>query len=213
MRLLVITTISFLLTTSAITQSNCEAQVPVYRNILLNDLGVSRLDRQGNPYITINPVRCRQLGPELCEFFRQHEYGHINLKHLERRVGTRRAEVEADCYAAKHVSPSIANAAFNWFSSGNGSSRVHGTSQQRANRVTACSAKEQPIVIPNRTLTRKLVTSPRKSYASNAFSNPSTRTVRNKPVSISPVRRVYVSTPKSAQKITSTAVQSCTSCR
>jgi len=160
-QLLIIPAISSLFLTTGIFQSDSEAQVREVQSILLNDVGVARLDRQGNPYITINPVRCRQLGPKLCEFFRQHEYGHVHLKHLERQINPRQAEVEADCYAAKNVSPDVARAASDWFNSGNGASRIHGTSQQRANRVKTCSQTRKPTKAPNHTPTRKPVITPR----------------------------------------------------
>ena len=194
--------ISVLFLAFGIFQSDSEAQVREVHSILLNDLGVARLDRQGNPYVTINPVRCRQLGPELCEFFRQHEYGHVNLKHLERRINPRQAEIEADCYAAKNVSPDVAKAASDWFNSGNGASRVHGSSQQRADRVTSCSQKAQPIRVPNRSQTRRPVVASKKSYASNASPNSQTRRAvparSNSASSPRPAKLVYAknSTPK-----------------
>jgi len=97
------------------------------------------LDRSGKSQITFNPRRCRELGPELCEFFRTHEYGHVNLRHLERGVPAPQAELEADLWAAKNASPSAVQAAKKFFLSGQGGSRVHGSPQERARRMDSGS--------------------------------------------------------------------------
>ena len=60
-------------------------------------------DRQGRQTIQYNPRTCARLGPELCEFFRAHEYGHVTLNHLGRGTPVRRAEYEADVWAAGNV--------------------------------------------------------------------------------------------------------------
>ena len=155
---------------------NCFGQIPIVRRLLLNDVGAARTDRAGNGYVEINPFRCRQLGPALCEFFTQHEYGHVNLGHLNRRVSTRRAESEADCYAAKAVSPSVAQAAINYFQSGAGGSRLHGSSQQRAARVANCSQQTTSVV--KRNPIRRIIPSRRLSAGATIRSTNATRTVR-----------------------------------
>ena len=204
LRFLMITMIPSLLLMTGIFQTDSQAQVREYQSLLLNDLGVVQKDRNGEAYVTINPLRCRALGPELCEFFRQHEYGHVNLNHLDRRLSTRQAEIEADCYAAKHVSPSVAQAAVDWFNSGNGASRVHGSSEQRANRVASCSQNEQPIEVPNRSRTLKFVPA-KRSYSSNASSNSSSRNVTlrsSTPQSSRSERPVYVRRPTTERAAT-----------
>ncbi len=96
-----------------------------------------QFDRQGRQTIRYNPRVCARLGPELCEFFRAHEYGHITLNHLGRRTPVRRAEYEADVWAARNVSPAARAAAVEFFGSGRGGSFVHGSALSRAQRVAA----------------------------------------------------------------------------
>lgn len=153
----------------------CVGQIREVRRFLLNDVGAATIDRAGNGYVEINPFRCRQLGPALCEFFRQHEYAHLNLNHFDRQISTRRAEAEADCYAAKAVPQSIANAAINYFKSGFGGSRVHGSSQQRAARVANCSQPQKKSSIARRTIRRVV---PTQRLSSGTTRTVSQRTVR-----------------------------------
>ena len=206
-RFLLIPAISSLFFATGFFESDCRAQIREVSRVIFNDVGFASLDRQGNPYVAINPIRCRQLGPELCEFFRQHEYGHINLNHFDRRINTRQAEAEADCYAAKHVSPSVAKAASDWFQSGNGASRVHGSGQSRAARVATCSQREQPITAPDRSLTRR-VTPSRRTYSANATSSSPTRTVTVRRSTAAqgtkPAKLVYVQAPDSTRTNTTT---------
>ena len=189
-------------------QSNCEAQIREVRSIFLNDLGVVREDRSGNPYVTINPVRCRQLGPQLCEFFKQHEYGHVNLDHFGRGTDPQRAEAEADCYAARHVSASIAQAAIDWFNAGNGASSVHGTSQQRAARVARCMGRSQSTNLATRSIqqpvsrTRSTSTasaSPQQTRTENANG---TTTIRIRPRTTSAPTVVQTNIAPSTQRTT-----------
>ena len=91
--------------------SSATAQVTQRSSLLLRDVGKVTLDASGRSQITINPAICRRLGPELCEYFKAHEMGHVNLRHLERGVPSRQAEVEADRYAAGHASPAAVAAA------------------------------------------------------------------------------------------------------
>lgn len=122
------------------------------------------LDQNGQSQISFNPRRCRELGPDLCEFFRTHEYGHVNLRHLERGVAAPQAEAEADIWAAKNASPSAVRAAKEFFLSGNGGSRIHGTPQERARRMDAgisSSATQTSVPQGNRRVFR---TAP-KSYS------------------------------------------------
>ena len=112
------------------------AQVTQRSSLLLRDVGKVTLDASGRSQITYNPAICRRLGPELCEYFRQHEMGHVNLRHLERGVPTRQAEIEADRYAAAKASPAAVAAAKTFFANGNGGSAAHGTGRQRAARLS-----------------------------------------------------------------------------
>ena len=113
------------------------AQVRETPNRWIRGVAKVTLDRNGNSQIAFNPQICRQLGPDLCEFFRTHEYGHVNLRHLERGVAAPQAEAEADIWAARNASPSAVRAAKEFFLSGKGGSRVHGTPQERARRMDA----------------------------------------------------------------------------
>ena len=117
--------------------ATADAQVRETPNRWIRGVAKVTLDRNGNSQIAFNPQRCRQLGPDLCEFFRTHEYGHVNLRHLERGVAAPQAEAEADIWAARNASPSAVRAAKEFFLSGKGGSRVHGTPQERARRMDA----------------------------------------------------------------------------
>ena len=112
-----------------------DGQVSETPNRWIRGVAKVTLDGNGKSQITFNPQRCRELGPELCEFFRTHEYGHVNLRHLERGVPAPRAEAEADIWAARNASPSAVKAAKQFFLSGQGGSRVHGSPQERARRM------------------------------------------------------------------------------
>ena len=125
----------FLLAVLLVIPATASAQVRETPNRWIRGVAKVTLDRDGKSQISFNPRRCRELGPDLCEFFRTHEYGHVNLRHLERGVATPQAEAEADLWAAKNASPNAVRAAKEFFLSGKGGSRVHGTPQQRARRM------------------------------------------------------------------------------
>ena len=149
--------------------SRSEAQVNERSSNWIRGVAHVSLDRSGKSQITFNPRRCKELGPDLCEFFRTHEYGHVNLRHLERGVPARQAEAEADVWAAKNASPSAVQAAKNFFLSGQGGSRVHGTPQERARRMNARTAT---------TTTVKTVQRRPKSVAPKRYSATPNRVVR-----------------------------------
>ncbi len=122
---------------------SCTGQVREIRRVLMSDIGYARLDRRGNPVVAINQRKCRQLGPELCSFFRNHEYGHIQLRHFHRNISVQQAEAEADCFAARNSSPQANLAARKYFAGGRGGTRLHGTSGQRAARVANCGMRNR----------------------------------------------------------------------
>jgi hypothetical protein len=113
------------------------AQVPEIPDVNLPDIAMVRL-WQGRPVIIFNPMICQQVGPALCEFYKAHEYGHINLGHAFGGTHPMRAEAEADCWAAQHAPPFAIQAALQWFMAGGGTSYHHGTGGQRAQRVMTC---------------------------------------------------------------------------
>lgn len=117
--------------------ATADGQVSETPNRWIRGVAKVTLDRNGKSQISFNPQRCRELGPDLCEFFRTHEYGHVNLRHLERGVAAPQAEAEADVWAARNASPSAVQAAKQFFLSGQGGSRIHGTPQERARRMDA----------------------------------------------------------------------------
>jgi len=93
---------------------------------------------RGQPVIIYNPYLCQQAGPDLCGFYRTHEYCHINLGHTIRQMWPQQKELEADCCAAKRASVREVGAAYQWFSAGGGSSPMHGWGWQRAARISYC---------------------------------------------------------------------------
>ena len=145
--------------------NDVSAQVQERPRLLLRDVAKVTLDSSGKSQIAFNPAICRKLGPDLCEYFRAHEYGHVNLRHLERGVPTRQAEHEADIWAARNASPSAVAAAKRYFEQGNGGSRYHGTSQQRAQRISAAQTGRRVTSIEKRTA---VVRTPNSRSAANA---------------------------------------------
>ena len=139
------------------TSSDVSGQVQERSRLLLRDVAVVTLDSSGKSQIDFNPAICRRLGPELCEYFRAHEYGHVNLRHLERGVPTRQAEREADVWAAQNASPAAVEAARKYFARGNGGSRYHGSSQERADRLSSAQVVRQstPATTSNRIVLQK----------------------------------------------------------
>jgi len=113
----------------------------------LRDVAKVTLDSSGQSQIDFNPAICRRLGPELCEYFRAHEYGHVNLRHLERGVPTRQAEREADVWAAQNASPAAVEAARKYFARGNGGSRYHGSSLVNQRVATQYSGGSRTTVV------------------------------------------------------------------
>ncbi len=89
-----------------------------------------------DPIIIFNPILCRHAGRALCEFYRYHEYGQIELKHHERDdISDKEKEEEADRWAAMHAPFPVVMAAYRYFSAGGGSTPVHGEGRSRAARL------------------------------------------------------------------------------
>lgn len=100
--------------------------------------GIASVGYRGNELtVEYNPRVCARLGPDLCSFFRAHEYGHIAMRHLERGTPVRQAEYEADLWAARNSSPAARAAAVRFFNSGRGGSFIHGSGRARANRIAS----------------------------------------------------------------------------
>lgn len=116
----------------------CSAQVIEIANPQLPDIAMVTVLPNGQPAIIYNPILCQQMGPELCGFYRTHEYCHIHLGHTVRQIWPQQRELEADCCAARNASDAEVSAAYQWFSSGGGTTPIHGFGQQRAARIIAC---------------------------------------------------------------------------
>ena len=123
--------------------TDARAQVRELRRFALPDVAQATTDRFGRPVVLYNPAACEMLGPEMCEFVRAHEYGHIALGHVFDNTPDRVAEAEADCWAARNASPSAVRAASRYFSSGMFGTSIHGSGPQRAQRVANCVAKKR----------------------------------------------------------------------
>jgi hypothetical protein len=90
--------------------------------------------------IIYNPTYCVQLGNLVCNFFRAHEYGHVNMGHPVLGTHPQQAEFEADCWAAKNAPLAEVQAALQHFmASGYMGDWSHGTGVQRAQRIEACA--------------------------------------------------------------------------
>ena len=78
----------------------------------------------------------KQAGPELCLFYRYHEYGHLALRHYKRHdISREQKEAQADRWAARHAPPRVVHAAWRFFSAGGGSTLMHGDGPTRAARL------------------------------------------------------------------------------
>lgn len=113
--------------------------VPEIADPNLPDIAMVTVDGTGRPVISYNPILCQRAGPALCEFYRWHEYGHIQLGHTFRQMWPQARELEADCWAAQNAPPHALRAAYQWFISGGGASPIHGFGPQRADRIRRCA--------------------------------------------------------------------------
>jgi hypothetical protein len=103
----------------------------------LPDIAAVHHEPGKSPVILYNPILCKQAGPALCEFYRYHEYGHIAMRHHQRSdMSAQQKEQEADRWAAQRAPLRSILAAWQYFSSGGGSTPVHGDGPTRAARLT-----------------------------------------------------------------------------
>lgn len=97
------------------------------------------------PVILYNPILCREAGPALCEFYRFHEYAHIELRHHQRDdLSAQEKEREADRWAAQRAPLVSVQAAYRFFVAGGGSTPLHGSGSQRAERMLVRSEALEP---------------------------------------------------------------------
>lgn len=135
-RLANITIIFFLLNALTIGKSLAVQEYPDNR---LSDIAITTVIN-GQVAIVYNPTHCNRMGNLVCNFFRAHEYGHVNLGHLITRAHPARAEFEADCWAAKNAPRDQVRAAYAYFmNQGFMGDWAHGTGVQRAQRLSRCS--------------------------------------------------------------------------
>ena len=112
----------------------------------LPDIAMVHFRPGGDPVIFYNPILCREAGRALCEFYRYHEYGHIELRHNERdELSAQEKEGEADRWAAQHAPFASVMAAYRFFSAGGGGTPLHGASHSRAQRMLAASGSRTPL--------------------------------------------------------------------
>ncbi|RQP21142.1 hypothetical protein [Piscinibacter terrae] len=113
--------------------------VPEIPDTRISDIAITTVIN-GQVAIVFNPIYCQQLGPLVCNFFRAHEYGHVNLGHPIRATHPQQAEFEADCWAARNAPLIQVQAAYQHFmANGFMGDWSHGTGVQRAQRVAACA--------------------------------------------------------------------------
>ena len=152
----------------ALAQNVREVAVPGMR-------GIASVEFKGEDIqVSYNPRVCARLGPDLCSFFRAHEYGHIALKHLEKGTPVRQAEHEADVWAARNSTAAARAAAIKYFRSGGGSSVRHGSGATRAKRVESADTVD-PVQIVS---TQKNGTKTVRRYSAVAPRPFSTQSVR-----------------------------------
>jgi hypothetical protein len=118
----------------------CSAQamekVEERADFTLPDIAAVHMEPGEAPVILYNPILCQHAGRDLCQFYRYHEYGHVELHHHTRKdISLQQKEREADRWAAKHAPLRAVIAAYRHFLKGGGSSPAHGESQVRAARL------------------------------------------------------------------------------
>lgn len=102
----------------------------------LPDIAAVQYEPGKGPVIRYNPYLCKQAGPELCQFYRYHEYGHIALRHYDRNdISLQQKEEEADRWAATHAPRQVVIAAWRFFAAGGGATPMHGDGPTRAARL------------------------------------------------------------------------------
>lgn len=171
-----------LILTWTLTSSGIAQQVPEIPRRFMR--GIAKVEQTARgPVIYYNPATCRRLGPEVCSFFRAHEYAHIQLNHLNRNIPVRQAEAEADMYAARMVPRSTAAAAQRYFRRGNAGGIDHGSAWQRARRV-GYSATGSPYQIRRNSYSRQTYPT-RTAYSARGMLNSRSRGFAN------PSRRIY----------------------
>jgi hypothetical protein len=120
--------------------------IPVIAAPWLDDIAMASMTSQG-PVIFVNVNRCKAVGADVCAFVREHELGHIRLKHASTPLytnyvnGHALAEAEADCFAAKNALMVQVKAAITMFETPPNSTTDpgdHGTGLVRAKRIRAC---------------------------------------------------------------------------
>jgi len=128
------------------TASPADAQgVPEVSAPWLDDIALARLTAFG-AVIYVNFARCKEVGPNVCAFVRQHEQAHVMLNHGSTFYtayvnGRALAEAEADCWAAKNSLLVNVKAAIAHFESPELADLdigEHGTGRQRAKRIKKC---------------------------------------------------------------------------
>ncbi len=113
--------------------------VPEIPDYSINDIAITTVFNS-QVVIFYNPYYCETLGFLVCNFFRAHEYGHVNLGHLIRRTYPAQAEYEADCWAAQNAPLQQVQAAYEHFmKQGYMGNWSHGTGIQRAERISQCN--------------------------------------------------------------------------
>jgi hypothetical protein len=111
----------------------------------LPDIAMVRFVPGEQPVIFYNPILCREAGPALCEFYRVHEYAHIELHHDRRDdLSAQEKEREADRWAAEHAPLASVVAAYRFFAAGGGATPLHGSGHHRAERMLVRSELQNP---------------------------------------------------------------------
>lgn len=105
----------------------------------IQDIAITTI-LNGEVVILYNPNYCQQMGLLVCNFFRSHEYGHVNLGHPLLGTYPQQAEFEADCWAAQNAPLDQVLSAYQYFmNEGFMGDWSHGTGFQRAQRIAVCA--------------------------------------------------------------------------
>ena len=137
--------------------SVARAKVPEIPVPGLPDIAITSMAASGQIVIYYNPLLVQQSGPALAAFFYAHEYGHVELRHLQRKYFETDPynrnwmnivlEEEADCWAARKMArenPAAVQAAIRWLDAQTGgpSRPDYPTWMQRAATVRRCGVPD-----------------------------------------------------------------------
>ncbi len=127
-------------------------QVPEISVPGLGDIAMASFDNYGRPVIYYDPMVVSSVPSNVAKFFKYHEYGHVNLGHLNtfkvlimsdpqtQSWVSQKLEKDADCFAAKKLSKSEINSVLQFFYDNGDYQKdyLHPSNFERAENIKNC---------------------------------------------------------------------------